>query len=837
MQRQVLLTLFLLFAVFVSAIAQPPGGRSSWKPKGPQIKGFIKGIVVDADSGTPVEFATVVLINPADSAQIDGIVTEADGSFRLNNVNTGTYRLRVDFLGYLPLELAEVTTTPKNPDLDLETLRLAPDAVALEAVEVTGEKAVIENRIDKMVYNAEQDVTNAGGDAADVLRKVPLLAVDLEGNVSLRGSSNLRVLINGRPSTIFASSIADALKTIPGDQIKSVEVITTPSARYDGEGSGGIINIITKKKEAQGFTGTAQTSIGTRQNNASLNLNALVGRFGMNGSLSSFWSWKRDGNFSFARRDFGDDGTVIRELTQQGINGNRVLGLNGSAGAFYDFNAYNSITANFRLNQFNRFNEGRIDGLLDNTNNPMTVFPDLVEFVRQNDSESTRGGFDGTVDYRKTFAEQEDRELIFAFQLSGNQSESNNEVQQQSISERYQPDLNNLNEGLNLEYTLQVDYVQPWNDKLKMETGVKTILRRIDSDYRTEQRLADEGNFDLLPDLTDVFLYDQDIYAGYLSFNIQLAERWGLVAGSRYEYTNIRGEFESDRQDPFTQDYANFLPNIILNYKLSQFSNLKLSYNERIQRPSLFYINPFTELADPNNISVGNPSLEPERVQQYDLSYNTYVKGVVLNGSVYLRDTRDLIERFLTVAEDGVASQTTFLNIGSSKVYGFNFFASATIKKIFTLRGGFNGGQYRGRGFFAGEELERTAFNYSGNLNASIKLGEKFTIESFGFFNGPRQTLQGTNPSFSIFSMGLAWQMDERTRLGLRAVEPFVEDKAFDSELRGPTFEQETSFSIPFRSIGLSFSHKFGQVNFRSQSRRSRVRNSDQKQGEGNQNF
>ena len=240
------LTLLLALGGAISTLAQPPGGFR--KPQGPQIKGFIKGVVLDATTEQPVEFATVILINPRDSSEVDGTVTDVDGTFRLTDVKAGVYRLDVEFLGYKTRVLPRIETTPKSPDLDLETLTLEPDAVLLEAAEVVEEKALIENRIDKMVYNAEQDVTNNGGDASDVLRKVPLLSVDLEGNVSLRGSSNLRVLINGRPSTVFASSIADALKSIPGDQIKSVEVITTPSARYDGEGSGGIINIITKKR-------------------------------------------------------------------------------------------------------------------------------------------------------------------------------------------------------------------------------------------------------------------------------------------------------------------------------------------------------------------------------------------------------------------------------------------------------------------------------------------------------------------------------------------------------------------------------------------------------------
>ncbi|MBV6654047.1 MAG: TonB-dependent receptor [Mameliella sp.] len=825
-------TLLLCLCCFLNAaLAQRPPGAGNWGKGGgtPKIKGFIKGTVEDPQSNLPVEFATIVLLSPDGSKQIDGTVTDADGTWRLSDVNVGKYLIRISFIGYEQLDLKDIETTPKKPDLDLGKLELSPNAVALEGVEVVGEASMIENRIDKLVYNAEKDVTNAGGNGADVLRKVPLLSVDLEGNVSLRGSRNIQILINGRPSTIFASSVADALNTIPGDQIKSVEVITTPSARYDGEGSGGIINIITKKREAEGFTGRVQTSIGNLQNNASANINALMGRFGVNGSLSSFWNWEREGDFDFLRRDFGEDQQVVRELMQGGANTSQVVGLNGSGGAFYDFNAYNSLNMSFRLNSFRRFNDGNIDGMLNAASSP------LVNFSRFSDNQSLRSGFDVTTDYRKTWADKKDRELIFAFQVSGNESEAENITDQQGDIVQYQRDLLNLNNGLNLEYTIQADYVHPFNDKVKMETGLKSIIRRIDSDYRTEERLDDSGPYTVVPLLTDLFFYDQDVNAGYVSFNIAFSDKWGLVAGTRYEHTTIRGSYDSETPG-FRQDYDNILPSIILNRKLGKRGNIKGSYTQRIQRPSLFFINPFTAITDPNNIQIGNPSLDPERVDQYELAYNTFVKGIVINGAIYYRRTEGLIERFLAVEEDGVASQTTFLNIGSSDTYGFNLFTSFTIKRILTIRGGFNYGIYNGQGQAEGRELERSAGVYSGNLSGTLKLGDKWRIEAFGFLNGPRQTLQGFNPSFSLFSMGANWEVSKRTTLGVRAVEPFIPNKAFASELSGDDFFQESNFTVPFRSIGINFSHKFGQMDFRQQNRRSRVRNTDQKGGES-QNF
>lgn len=830
MKTQLLSLLTLVFCSIIPLTVQaqfPGAGRSNTN----SVTGKITGTVVDSLTGEPVEFATVVLQKAkGDNPQVNGTITEADGSFRMMDVKIADYQVEINFLGYQPRIIKDIGTTPKKPDYDLGTIFLLPDSEVLETVEVVGEAALIENRIDKLVYNAEKDASTSGGNGADVLRNVPLLSVDLEGNVSLRGSSNIQILINDRPSTLFASSPADALKTIPADQIKKVEVITTPSAKYDGEGSGGIINIITKKKTAEGFTGTAGTSIGTRQNNANLNVNAVRGRFGVNGGANAFWSWNRPGDFSFFRESgIGTENRSI--LEQNGVNNSRVLGYNGSLGAFYDFNAFNSINTSIRFNGFNNYRDGVINGELYDPNEPGAG----LDFSRFNDSKGSRTGFDWTTDYKKTWAGSE-QEWTFAFQLSGNLNDQEDVVLQDGNSPAYTSDLNNFNDGMNLEYTFQSDYVHPLGDEAKLETGVKAVIREIDSDYRTLQRPDNNTPYNELPSLTDEFFYDQDVYAAYASFNFKLGQKLGVVAGARYERTDIAGDYESDT-DPFMQDYDNILPSIILQYKLKNFSNLKASYTRRIQRPSLFFINPFTQITDPNSLTVGNPNLDPEKVDQWDLAYSTFIKGWVLNASVFFRRTTDLIESFQVIEPNGRVSETSFLNIGENNSPGFNIFSSITIKEVWTIRGNFNYTLYNARSTRNGVDLERTSSIWNGFLNSSLDLGNDWKVEAFGFFNSPRQTLQGQNPSFSLFSMGVRKEFSERTSIGIRAIEPFVENKDFASELQGADFIQRSEFSIPFRSIGISFSHKFGSLNFRERQRRSSINNDDQKGGGDDRQF
>ncbi len=824
--------ILILFALPLSLSAQRPGGP----PSGPSITGRITGTLLDTMTQAPVEFATVVLVNAKTEKQVDGTMTETDGTFKLSEVRLGEYELHISFLGYQPKVIKGVELTPEKPDATVENIFILSEGVTLDAVEVTGEAALVENKIDKIVYNAEKDVTTVGGDAVDVLQKVPLLAVDMDGNVSLRGSQNLQILINGKPSTIFSGSIGDALRTISADQIKSVEVITSPSAKYDGEGSAGIINIVTKKKSAEGITGSINGAIGNPSNRFSGNLAYARGRFGLNLSASGFMSLPRESFNTFTRQDFLGDTTRI--LDQNGAGESSFLGPRFSLSAFYDINAYNSINTSVNVRGFGRNNDGITEAtysiLVDGAADPIY----REDYERDSESRSFRNGFDWTTDYRKTF-ERDRQEFSLAFQISGDFSTTENElVQRDLLGNAPYLNISNINEnlGLNLEYTLQADYAHPFGENVLMETGAKTILRRINSDYSYENF----GDGVAIPDTSDIFYYDQDVYAGYLSFNIQLGENYGLVAGARYENTQIGGRYEKD-PNTFANDYGNFLPSVIVSRKLGQFSSLKLGYSRRIQRPSLFFVNPYLQLDDPRSVTIGNPELDPEVTDAVELSYNTYIKGVSLNASVYYRYTNDIIENFVEVIDDGNVngvSRTTFYNIGVNRSVGFDLFSSFTLFKILTMRGGFNIYSYNAESRREGLDLSRQALIYRANLNGTLSLPKDFKVEAFGFFNSPRQTLQGSRASFSRFSIGVKKEfMDRRASLGLSISQPFRKYLAFPSEIEGQNFVQDSEFKVLQRSYNLTFSYRFGKLEFRDRrNRRSAINNSDQMGGD-NQEF
>ncbi len=799
--------LFLLVSLSMNQSFAQWGGFGG--KKGPSIKGKITGSIIDSTSNIAVSYATISLRKAGSDKIINGTLSEDDGSFKFADIKDGKYDLEVSFLGYKAKLVSNVELTLKDPDYEVGNVLLLPDNVILDEVQITEKRALFENKVDKIVFNAEDDSSISGGDAADVLRKVPLLSVDLDGNVSIRGSQQVRILINGKPSGMFSANAADALKMFPADQIKKVEVITSPGAKYDGEGSGGIINIITKKENVEGIAGTVNASVGNRQNNGNLNLNIGKGRFGFTTNAGLWYSNPIDGTNNFLRTS--DAGEVLYRF--DGITNTSRLGFNGSASAFYDFNAYNALNTSITYRGFGFDTEGTSDG----------SFP-FGDFDRVSLGNNLSSGYDWNTDFTKKFAANEKQELVFAAQVSGNVQNQDNFITDIGVINRNE---NIVNDPDNLELTGQIDYVHPVGKANKIEVGAKTVIRRIDSDSKFLGFNDQSQDYDVLDvSRSNLFLYDQDVMAGYVSYNYYIG-KLNLITGLRYERTQIDGDGSAAEQD-FSNSYTNWLPNFAISKSLKNFRNIKFSYSQRIQRPSLRFINPFRNTTDIGNISFGNPLLNPELTHQFELGYNTSFKGVTIFGNVYYRQTEDIIESVLSLGEQ--ASLNTFDNVGKNKSVGINLFLNKTIKKL-TIRGGGDVFTYNVTGVANGEMLENSQISYRIFTSGEYAITGNIKADFFAFFNAPRFTLQGQNASFSMYALGFRYDITNDFSLGVRMVEPFTANKSFDSNIDGVGFTQTSSFVLPFRSFGLNVKYKFGKVDFKE--RKSKIKNSDLKSDDG----
>ena len=812
--KKIIAVTILIFLFAFEGKAQFPGMGGS---KTPKLKGKISGELIDSLSNEKVSYATIVVKRSGKEKELNGILSEDDGRFKLEDMTVGTYDLFISFLGYKEKIIRGVELTKKKPDVNLGTILLQQDNVMLNEVEVTADRSLVEMKVDKIVFNAADDASISGGDATDVLRKVPLLTVDPNGNVSLRGSENVRILINGKPSGMFSTNVADALKMFPADQIQKVEVITSPGAKYDGEGTAGIVNIITKKGNVEGVAGSFDASGGNRQNSLVASLNAGKGRFGSSANGSVFYSLPADGISEFTRVDnFGSDQITTE---QKGTTNTSRLGFRSTASAFYDFNAFNSLNTSISYQGFGFDTEGAIDGSI-------VGGPDTQNWSRDNTGENLFSGYDWNTDYTKKFEDNEEQVLSFAYQLSGNIQNQDYTIIQNG-SQGFIRNENQFNDGDNIESTIQVDYVHPFEKSVKLEVGAKTVLRNIVSDSKYNLFNPDNQSYDLLDaGRSKVFDYSQDVYAGYGQLNFSI-KKFQVITGLRYETTAIDGKL-NDGSSPFDQSYSNWLPNVTISRGLKNFQNIKISYNQRISRPSLYFINPFNNSVDQVNVTVGNPQLEPEITNQIELQYNTFIKGVGVFSSAYFKKTDDVIESVLGLNVDGV-TVNTFDNVGTKNSFGLNIFSTKTFNSL-TIRGGGNIFTYDGEGVVNGVELERQTYEYNVFFGGEYSITPTIKADFFGFFNSPKRSLQGDQASFSIYGFGARKEF-KKWSVGMRLIEPFHRDKFFNSSQSGENFTQDVVFSIPFRSIGLNVRYKFGKVDFKE--RKSKIKNDDLKSGEG----
>ncbi|MDB5140271.1 MAG: TonB-dependent Receptor Plug Domain protein [Mucilaginibacter sp.] len=789
---------------FLTANAQFGGGST--------VVGKISGTVIDSVTKQPMDYVPVSIFKTGGKAVINGVVTDSKGNFKIDNIHPGSYRLNISFMGYPAKNVTEVVTTDSKPDKNIGTVLLAPSRNMLKEVVVTGQANLIENHIDKIVYNAEKDLTATGGNASDVLQKVPMVSLDLNGNVAIRGDQNVKVLINGKPSGATSASLSDVLKTIPAAQIKSIEVITSPSAKYDAEGSAGIINIITKQTNISGFSGSISGGVGTRQNNGNLNLNYNKNRFSLSINAGGNLTWPQTSITDF-NQDF-NNGTEHVAQNSAGTSLVKRYGTISSVTANYDFNAYNELSSTFRYNK-GGFNTTS----LTNSSRTNYTHPDSsYSYVTNGMGHNSIGGFDWTLDYTHKFNKDGTHNIIF----SGEWSHSSVITDFTNIftPEKLANQMEDIN-GINNEYTIQADYTVPFNKVFKLEAGGKEVIRRLSADNQYFDPTS--GSFIYDPLNSSTYDYNQNVTAGYTVLTFTLPKGYSILAGARVENTSIHGVPQSAGQTnltPFNNDYLIYIPSLTLQKQISATQTIKLSYSKRITRPSLTYLNPYLSKTNPLAETEGNPTLSPEVSQSIELNYNTFIKSSLINASVYYRHITGVIENIAKpIQVDSLnGTLTQYHNADVNNSWGFNFFTSVNPIKMLTVRTNINVYTYSPSPYGAYSYYftnTQTKVQYNIFLSVSASLPKDLIAELFAVENSPRYTLQGQSPSFSILGFGLKKQIfKKKASIGLNTLEPFNKYKNFDSSTSSPGFTQTSHFAFPFRSVGLTFSYSFGKLTF-----------------------
>ena len=807
--------LLLLLTVFINInLSAQTGSQSSTG------KGKISGKVVDSLSVEPIEYAVIGLLNEETNKEVNGTTTDNSGSFVINNVSDGKYKIVIYSIGYKNNKTINVQINKGNRSLNLGSLALVDTQTLLQEVTVTAKTPTVEYEVDKIVYNAQNDVSSQGGAAIDILRKVPQVTVDINGNVELQGNANIRFLINGKPSSIFGNSLADALATIPASQIKSIEAITSPGAKYDAQGTGGIINIILIENKMKGMNGNVNVSAGTRFESGSLNLNFRNNNFGINAFFNANEQLSSHTPNSQDRNSTDTSAKTNTHLIQDGYTDFKRHGYNTGMGFDWTLNKKNSITGGLTYNQFgnqstNFLNQEQI------TRDALSVILDDTKGYRNSDIRSVNNSIDYNLTYKKNF-KKDKQELTVAYVASYGRPTSHYTQTQSYFGENtpYTGTSGN-NTGTDNNINISVDYTHPVSDKLTIETGIKHVEQNINS--ATDAGFLDptSGGYQNESSQSYHLNYNMKIYAGYLSSSFTVLNWLDVRAGMRSEYTGIKIDFPNTT----VPSYNTIVPSLILSHKFSKNRQVKISYTRRIERAEYAQLNPFLNLSDPHNITTGNPQLRPEISDNIELGYSKQFTGggnmyISFNERINTQDHKQITTFYSAYhAGDSVYSNvsvTNFQNIGAEYNSGGNLSLSVPVTDKLNARGNFGLVNRYIVSSLADVGNVYLGFRCRVNLNLTYQMPKNLVIEAFGNYNSATKNIQGLNPQSLSYTLAFKKQFwNKKASIGFTATNPFNQYVRQETTINTSSYSSVNIRQLPYRSFGIIFTYKFGKLEFK----------------------
>lgn len=708
----------------------------------------ISGKVVDASTGQPLEYATVGVYRAVDDELITGGITDEKGEFKLA-VDEGAYVIKVQFVTFQTTEVS-VTVGKNNRNANLGTIEVSPSEKELDEVVVTGERTQMELSLDKKVYNVGKDLSSLGGSASDILGNLPSVTVDVEGNVELRGSSSVKVLIDGKPSGLVGLSSTDALRQLQGNMIERVEIITNPSARYDAEGMAGIINIVLKKDKGTGLNGSFQVNTGYPHNHgASANLNfrkKWINLF-VNYGIDYRSAPGQGGGIQQFRFP---DTTYTTELDRHHLRGG--ISNNVRFGSDFYLNDNNTITTAFLYRYSDELNESELQF------RDYDMVGNLGSYTRREDDE-TEGdeNLEYSLNYTRTF-DREGHKLTADVQYQSNyEVEASDIVQYEGVTqETSAPGLFQKvrNEEGEDRLMFQSDYVQPFAQKGKVEAGFRSTIRNVKNVYSADERYDPADEYVPVEGFNTDFAYNEQVHAFYGIASNEL-DRISWQLGLRSETTTINTEFQ-ETSEKREWNYTNFFPSAFLTYKLEGENQLQLSYSRRINRPRFRELNPFSSFTDNRNFRLGNPELQPEFTDSYEFGFLQNMNVSSIYYGVYYRHTTQLIQRvqFNTGPNE---TETLPYNIGQSNAIGLEANVSHEFTDWYRVSGNFNFYRNQTTGNVGDTlDLGATAVTFTTRLSNNFKIKKLFDAQLNVNYRAPENMPQGRRLSVTVIDMGLS---------------------------------------------------------------------------------
>lgn len=769
--------------------------------------GIVTGKLVDATTNQPLDFASVSLTNKADKTN-KGIQTDLNGNFKVGGLKAGTYLFKATFIGYLTYTKDSIRITAAGNTINLGSVKVKPAKGVLKEVVVTAQRSQIKLSTDKKVFSVDQSLVSQGGSATDLLTNVPSVQVDVDGNVNLRGSSNVRVLINGKPSAISGGSVSDILQSIPASAIDNIEVITNPSSKYDAEGQSGIINIVLKRNAQLGFNGSASATIGTQNTyNGSLNLAYQTSK------VNIF------GNYSYRKADRIGNGYTNR-TTYPGTDSARFQ--NQESDQTFKFNSHNirtGIDINLSPKSVLTFSDNINIRNRDRFQNGLTNITSrnvLLQRLSQNNVSYNSGtNVDLNADFSHKYKKQ-GQELTANIGYSTEKENGDEYLNTQyNFYAPVRPDSafqqNNFTDQKQRNLNFQADYTMPLGKNSKMEAGYRTTINRNDNDYRAfipANSLTDQFVFD--PTRSNHFIYNEQVHAVYGNFQRQFG-KFGVQVGARLEDAHIRTRLVDSVQQ-YKQDYFRVYPSIFLSDKITENQTLQLSYTRRVTRPRDRQLSPFLDRSDPLNYQQGNPNLRPEDTHAFELSYINYWQAVTLTSSLYYRYTNNNIQQVRRPLTSSL-TLTQFDNINSAANAGYELIAKVTASSKLDLTGNVNVFYRNIKGDPALFVQSTSGYAFNGNLTANIKPIKKLGIQLRGDYQGKQVIAQGFSKALYGLDGGIRYDITKTLNASVNARDIFNTRKfgsIIDNTGTAIPYTSESYRRFATRTVMFTLAYRFG---------------------------
>lgn len=760
----------------------------------------ISGIVWDSAGKVPLNHVSVLLGRTGTDSVVATAVTGKEGAFVLSGPRGASYELLISYLGYVP-KVLRISQTASSP-IRFDSVQLSSRSVSLQEVKVTAQKNPVQYEADRLIYTVANDPNNANLSTFELFRKVPMLTINGDDGIELNGSSSFLVLLNNRPSSLFVSNVEEALRSLPANSVKSIEVITSPPARYESEGIGGIINIVTYRRNVTGYSGSARAAYSAPGGPAtSGSVQAKAGDLGFAGIWSLTNSRRPATTNSLDRLDklFG---TTLR---QAGQNRGNYENLNLSGELSWQVDDRNLLNVHYNTTRSNTesLSDTRVD-IQDMNGKALQSYRSLNTF------NSASPGRDWGFDYQLGFKKNSQQLLTFSFREleNANSSQSQNRVPERINT--YLTGGNSENSNRFTERTAQIDYVQPIKNHA-LEIGLKTILRSNNSSYFFERELAGTNLFTRDSSLTNQYDNRQTINAGYISFSLKWGP-WLLRTGARVEQTKVAANFRTTGTLA-NQYYFNVVPNATFSRKFGASTNLSLSYNQRLQRPSLFFINPFVNNQNPYNIFYGNPALNPTVSQVVNLNFNTFTGKTNISLNLNHNFTHNAILQFTTIGADTVA-RTTFGNVGSESGSGLSLGVSSTFfgKLFVNVNNSINYRRFRSR--IDQRQASSDGLTYSSLFGVGYTFTKALRANAAASYTSATMSFQSRSIGFFShnFSLNYSFLKDRKADFAFSTVSPFIPSRQNRAVTEVSQFSMVSTNAIIMHRYTLAFTYRFGKL-------------------------